>query len=44
MLEQWLEQNNKQQSEILIAPFNGRYGMVWLIFDQEAKYQDYLKH
>ena len=43
MLEQWLEQNNKQQAEILIAPFNGRYGVVWLIFDQEAKYRDYLK-
>lgn len=43
MLEQWLEQNNKRQAEILIAPFNGRYGMVWLIFDQEAEYQDYLK-
>jgi len=43
MLELWLVQNNKQQAEILIAPFNGRYGMVWLIFDQEAKYQDYLK-
>ena len=43
ILEEWLEQNNKQQAEILIAPFNGRYGVAWLIFDQEARYQDYLK-
>ena len=42
-LEQWLKHRNEQQSEILIAPFKGRYGLVWLIFDREAKYLGYLE-
>ena len=41
--EQWLKHRNKQQSEIFIAPFKGRYGLVWLIFDREAKYLGYLE-
>ncbi|MFA9419773.1 MAG: hypothetical protein ACERLB_06455 [Gammaproteobacteria bacterium] len=40
--EQWLETNKKQQEDVLIAPFNGRYGLIWLIFDADATYIDYL--
>jgi hypothetical protein len=40
--EQWLETNHKQQEDVLIAPFNGRYGLIWLIFDADATYLDYL--
>jgi len=40
--EQWLETNQKRQEDVLIAPFNGRYGLIWLIFDADATYLDYL--
>lgn len=40
--EEWLETNQKQQEDVLIAPFNGRYGLIWLIFDEDATYLDYL--
>jgi hypothetical protein len=40
--ERWLETNQKQQEDVLIAPFNGRYGLIWLIFDADATYLDYL--
>jgi len=40
--EQWLEVNQKQREDVLIAPFNARYGLIWLIFDQDATYLDYL--
>ena len=41
-MKQWLQTNQKQQEDVLIAPFNGRYGLIWLIFDAEATYLDYL--
>jgi len=41
-MKQWLQANQKQQEEVLIAPFNGRYGLIWLIFDADATYLDYL--
>jgi hypothetical protein len=41
-LDLWLKQNQKQRADILIAPFNGRYGLAWLIFDRNATYVDYL--
>ena len=39
--QQWLKENQKDQSEILVALFNGRYGRLWLVFDQEANYIGY---
>jgi len=41
-MKQWLQTNQKQLEDILIAPFNGRYGLIWLIFDRDATYLDYL--
>ena len=41
-LNLWLEQNQRQRADVLIAPFNGRYGLAWLIFDRNATYVDYL--
>jgi len=41
--ESWLEANQKQAADVLLAPFNGRYGRVWLLFDQNAKYLDYFE-
>jgi hypothetical protein len=40
--EQWLTQNQKQSDDVLVAPFNGRYGRVWLVFDENGKYLDYI--
>ena len=40
--EQWLAQNQQQPGDILVAPFNGRYGRVWLVFDKNGKYVDYI--
>ena len=37
----WLELNNTAAGDVLIAPFNGRYGRKWLVFDKNAKYLDY---
>jgi hypothetical protein len=37
-LDQWLEENQKTIDEVLIAPFQGRYGNAWLVFDAEADY------
>ena len=39
--QQWLAQNNKQADDILVAPFIGRYGRAWLVFDNEGKYLGY---
>lgn len=39
--ESWLKQNQRAPDEVLIAPFSGRYGDAWLIFDQNAKYLSY---
>ena len=41
--ESWLEANHKQRADILVAPFNGRYGRVWLLFDRNGRYLDYFK-
>ena len=37
----WLEQQNQAVDEVLVAPFGGRYGRVWLVFDLDGKYLDY---
>jgi len=37
----WLEQQGQSEDEVLVAPFNGRYGRVWLVFDLEGKYFSY---
>jgi hypothetical protein len=39
--EAWLEQQGQSVDEVLVAPFNGRYGGVWLVFDLDGKYLDY---
>ncbi len=39
--ELWLTQNLKQPHDVLVAPFIGRYGSVWLVFDQDGNYLDY---
>ena len=39
--EAWLEQHGKSEDEILIAPFEGRYGKVWLVFNLDGSYLDY---
>ncbi len=36
--EQWLQQNHKTADQVLIAPFSGRYGRIWLVFDLEGRY------
>ncbi len=41
-LEAWLQQRQMQRENVLVAPFNGRYGLIWLIFDQKAKYLGYI--
>jgi hypothetical protein len=35
--EQWLKLNEKQIESVLIAPFSGRYGMKWLVFNQQGR-------
>lgn len=37
----WLQQSGKDPSEVLILPFSGRYGRVWLVFDRNGGYLDY---
>lgn len=39
--ETWLRENDRKAGSVLIAPFTGRYGRVWLVFDLEARYLDY---
>jgi hypothetical protein len=41
-LEEWLQKNEKQREDVFVAPFNGRYGLIWLIFDRKAQYLDYI--
>ena len=38
----WLQQNGKSEDEVLIERFTGRYGNVWLVFDLDGVYVDYL--
>jgi len=40
--QQWLAQNQKAPEDILVAPFNGRYGWIWLLFDNAGKYVGYI--
>jgi hypothetical protein len=35
--DQWLKRNKKPADSILIAPFSGRYGMKWLVFNLEGR-------
>ncbi len=37
----WLREHGKRADEVLIAPFNGRYGRVWLVFDLDGDYLSY---
>lgn len=39
--EAWLREHGKREDEVLIAPFNGRYGRVWLVFDTDGDYLSY---
>jgi len=39
--EHWLAQNLKQPDDVLVAPFIGRYGGAWLVFDRDGNYLDY---
>lgn len=41
--DQWLDQNQKKSSEVLLGIFNGRYGRIWLVFDSSAKYIGYFE-
>jgi len=37
----WLEQHGQSGDEVLVAPFDGRYGRIYLVFDLDGKYLDY---
>lgn len=37
----WLADSGTRPEEVLIAPFSGRYGRVWLVFDRGGNYIDY---
>ncbi len=37
----WLAEQGKSADEVLIAPFQGRYGQAWLVFDLDANYLSY---
>ena len=39
--EAWLQEHGKSPDEVLIAPFQGRYGQAWLVFDLDANYLSY---
>lgn len=39
--ETWLREHDKSEDEVMIAPFDGRYGKVWLVFDRDGKYLSY---
>lgn len=39
--EAWLEHSQQAPDQVLIAPFSGRYGSVWLVFDLQGKYLAY---
>ena len=42
-LDLWLATNQKTIDDVFIAPFTGRYGNAWLIFDRNGKYLDYFR-
>ena len=39
----WLERTVTSPDSVLVAPFTGRYGRVWLVFDREGTYIDYFE-
>ena len=39
----WLRQHGKKPEDVLVAPFSGRYGRVWLVFDRAGEYLDYFR-
>lgn len=40
--EKWLVQNQKRSDDVLVAPFIGRYGRAWLLFDNDGRYLHYI--
>jgi hypothetical protein len=36
-----LREHDKSEDEVMIAPFDGRYGKVWLVFDRDGEYLSY---
>ena len=41
--EGWLQVQGKSADEVLVAPFTGRYGNAWLVFDRKGKYLSYFR-
>ena len=41
LFESWLAQNQTSPDTVLIGWFQGRYGRVWLVFDNDGKYLSY---
>lgn len=41
VFEQWLEQYKQSKEAVLIALFSGRYGQMWLVFDDKGHYLGY---
>ncbi len=41
VFEQWLTQNKLTKENVLVAPFSGRYGQMWLVFDDKGHYLGY---
>lgn len=41
--ERWLETNGRTAEQVLISPFGGRYGRVWLVFDLDGRYFTYFE-
>ena len=39
--EDWLKTHGKTADQVMIAPFDGRYGKAWLVFDRQGKYMSY---
>ena len=35
--EDWLRRNQKSREDVMILRFTGRYGVEWLVLDQEGK-------
>ena len=39
----WLKAKQKSPDEVMIAMFNGRYGLAWLVFDGRGKYLGFFR-
>ena len=39
--DNWLVENKTTAEQVLLFAFNGRYGFVWLVFDQDGQYLGY---